>query len=588
MTVDTKIWNAEIMKRGGDTMATITLYKDKLNGVGSFINGILKHSNNLDTQLTTLKSTLQGIDSSTYNLDAAVESIRSSSKSEKDKVSDLKKLNKEITNFINTVTNRDNSARNEINKRKKDFYTKYKYLKPDSEKNALDYIAEDFGKVCDWCKEHWEQIKIAIAVVLVVAAVVVLVVFSGGTALGVFATLAVAAAKGVLLGAAIGGAIGGVSGYAQNGVSGILPGIINGGADGAIMGGVFGLLGGLGGLAGAHFGCSAVMEKIFAASTKMSFAMLGFDGLALLSDFQNRLSLDTGIKFEFINSSFGNFISNLNHKAHENPFYNAFQLTVGATAVFTGGYVKSAACFVAGTMVATINGLKAIENIKSGEKVLSFNFNTMKTEYKPVVRTYLRKVKKLVHLSVEGEVIVTTEDHPFYVKGKGFINASLLNVGTELLNNDGRLLIIDAIYREAECKETEVYNLQIDENHSYYVGKIYILVHNGGYDRAQKYSENWSDESLSNTIEEIAPDSEPVNTETGKTIYRNNKTGQQVVYDNEGDYFRIEDTNLPGKRVYTDINGKPIPNNKVVNGKQVGISKSEYNAMTHFNNIDGK
>ena len=43
---------------------------------------------------------------------------------------------------------------------------------------------------------------------------------------------------------------------------------------------------------------------------------------------------------------------------------------------------------------------------------------------------------------------------------------------------------------------------------------------------------------------------------------------------------------LTGKRVYTDINGNQIPNNKIVNGKQIGISKSEYNQLTHFNNID--
>ncbi len=75
-------------------------------------------------------------------------------------------------------------------------------------------------------------------------------------------------------------------------------------------------------------------------------------------------------------------------------------------------------------------------------------------------------------------------------------------------------------------------------------------------------------------------------TNTGKTIYKNDTTGKQVVYDNDGNYFRIEDTNLSGKRVYTDINGDPIPNNVIVNGKQMGLSQSEYNRLTHFNNKD--
>ena len=39
-------------------MATIALYKDKLNGVGSLISTMVSSTNNLDNQLGTLKSTL--------------------------------------------------------------------------------------------------------------------------------------------------------------------------------------------------------------------------------------------------------------------------------------------------------------------------------------------------------------------------------------------------------------------------------------------------------------------------------------------------------------------------------------------------
>ena len=44
-------------------MATITLYKDKLNGVGSLIDTMVSTVNNLDMQLGALKATLQGINS---------------------------------------------------------------------------------------------------------------------------------------------------------------------------------------------------------------------------------------------------------------------------------------------------------------------------------------------------------------------------------------------------------------------------------------------------------------------------------------------------------------------------------------------
>lgn len=76
----------------------------------------------------------------------------------------------------------------------------------------------------------------------------------------------------------------------------------------------------------------------------------------------------------------------------------------------------------------------------------------------------------------------------------------------------------------------------------------------------------------------------PITTPIGKTIYRNNKTGIQVVYDSKGDYFRIEDTNKVGKRRRLDLNGNDM-SNKIVNGKQVGRSKDEYESVTHFKNI---
>ena len=71
-------------------MTTITLYKDKLNGVGGLFDNIIKSSNNLATQLGTLKYTLQGVSSSTYNLQDTLNSISSSSKTEKEKDSNLK------------------------------------------------------------------------------------------------------------------------------------------------------------------------------------------------------------------------------------------------------------------------------------------------------------------------------------------------------------------------------------------------------------------------------------------------------------------------------------------------------------------
>jgi hypothetical protein len=40
-------------------VATITLYKEKVNGVGGLIDNLIKSSSNLDVQLGTLKNTFK-------------------------------------------------------------------------------------------------------------------------------------------------------------------------------------------------------------------------------------------------------------------------------------------------------------------------------------------------------------------------------------------------------------------------------------------------------------------------------------------------------------------------------------------------
>ncbi len=104
-------------------------------------------------------------------------------------------------------------------------------------------------------------------------------------------------------------------------------------------------------------------------------------------------------------------------------------------------------------------------------------------------------------------------------------------------------------------------------------------------ERVNCYSKKWVNSSLKRAITKFAPQSKGIKTSKGKTIYRNTKTGIQVVVDDVGNYFRIEDTRITGRRKYLDLNGI-IPNNKKINGKISGNTKGEYQQATHFNNID--
>ena len=59
---------------------------------------------------------------------------------------------------------------------------------------------------------------------------------------------------------------------------------------------------------------------------------------------------------------------------------------------------------------------------------------------KTVLEIYIREDSKLIHLVINGEEIITTETHPFYVKNQGFIKAGELVIGYELLNSNCNVL----------------------------------------------------------------------------------------------------------------------------------------------------
>ena len=343
-------------------MATITLYKDKLNGVGGLIDNIIKSSNNLDTQLGTLKSTLQGVSSNTYNLQDTVNSISSSSKTENEKVSDLKKLNNQLTTFITTTVNRDNSARDEINKAKEDFYSQYSYLKPECEKNTIEKIVDRVEKAAEWCAEHWKMIATAVIVIVAIALI------ATGVGAGIGGPLLVGACWGAITGAVIGGVAGGLESMSQGGsfLDGFENGAFSGTVGGAIGGAAFAGLGAAGAALGNGIKCASTLGKVIkgtaAVSKVISIGMAGFDTLALADmAFDNK----------------NNPIADLNKKLHSNKAYNIFQTSVSVLAVFTGGMTKTMSCFVAGTLVLTIDGLKKIEDIEVGERVLAANIDTM-------------------------------------------------------------------------------------------------------------------------------------------------------------------------------------------------------------------
>ena len=363
----------------------------------------------------------------------------------------------------------DGDAAEVINRNKDEFYDKYSYLKPDCEKNLWEKICDGFASAVEWCKEHW---KLIVTVVLVIAAAAV-IILSGGTALGALGPVLAMIAQGTIIGAVSGGLIGGLSSLLTGGS--FLEGFEEGAFSGAIGGAIFGGLGAAGQAIGKGISCiSKIGQFIKGLSTvsgAVSLGMAGFDLLAmadLLIDGDN------------------NWLYEMNQKLHSSTAYNYFQIGVSALAVFTGGMRQTMTCFVAGTMILTAVGLVAIEHIKAGDKVISTDPVTFETAEKSVLETYVRQTDKLIHLVIDGEEIITTETHPFYVKDRGFIEAGKLQAGYHLLNVNSKELLIEEFWIECLDEPETVYNFQVEDFHTYYVGENKIWVHNAEYPTSVK------------------------------------------------------------------------------------------------------
>lgn len=162
----------------------------------------------------------------------------------------------------------------------------------------------------------------------------------------------------------------------------------------------------------------------------------------------------------------------------------------GSTA-FNSLVTHNAPCFVAGTPILMEDGTYLnIENVKVGDRVLSFDFKNEESIGSNVLNIFSKKVSKVVKYKFEsGKELVATEDHPIYVIGKGWTSYSdsLSNTLYSLEEPIKKIEIGDVIklYNRTDILvnteilegEYTVYNLsEVEKYHNYYANDV--LSHN--------------------------------------------------------------------------------------------------------------
>ena len=154
-----------------------------------------------------------------------------------------------------------------------------------------------------------------------------------------------------------------------------------------------------------------------------------------------------------------------------------------ATVISFGGAIletgmSMSVCFIAGTEVLSESGHRLIENIEAGDYVWATNPETGETDLKRVVQTFENETSELIHITVNGEEIVCTNEHPFYVPVKGWTAACQLRAGECLQLVNGEYVIVEQVQHEILESPIKVYNFEVEDFHTYYVGNSDILVHN--------------------------------------------------------------------------------------------------------------
>lgn len=151
--------------------------------------------------------------------------------------------------------------------------------------------------------------------------------------------------------------------------------------------------------------------------------------------------------------------------------------------------VHNAPCFVAGTKIHMEVGIKNIEDVKIGEKVITFNHSNNGSEFREVQKLQFKPDQPVItYVFGNGTELTGTKDHPLYIKDKGYASydpaitfedsdliVEQIEVGDKAVNLLGEEVEILQILDLGKVED--VYNLdKIEHNHNFYANDV--LVHN--------------------------------------------------------------------------------------------------------------
>jgi RHS repeat-associated protein len=208
--------------------------------------------------------------------------------------------------------------------------------------------------------------------------------------------------------------------------------------------------------------------------------------------------------------------------------------------------LKGCGCFVAGTLVDTPVGLRPIEEIRVGDLVISrasFGGAMANKTVTALIRPHNRAVYEVkIEQSGRGtsETFGVTDDHPWMSKDGRWLTTLQLHADDQLQTEDGaRARVVSVV---ATNRTANTFNLEVADNHTYFVGNERVWVHNAcfaGFKAAQKWlsqlsKRGWTSDQIDEAVASgrSFPARNNINPANGATRLVHPKTGQSVVIDN--------------------------------------------------------
>jgi RHS repeat-associated protein len=200
--------------------------------------------------------------------------------------------------------------------------------------------------------------------------------------------------------------------------------------------------------------------------------IIGFTPLGFPADVYTAISGKDGITGERV-SGFWRVAGLIPYVSEARKGFN------GARAIVR--VAKGCGCFEAGTLVSTPSGMRPIEQIKVGDEVLAGDEATGKIFAKKVTDLIRPAPKPIYELRLKapaGDIVTfrVTDDHPWKVEGKGWVETINLLVGQNIDTASGADMVVEALTLAGGFVQT--YNLTVADLHTFFVGKDKVWVHN--------------------------------------------------------------------------------------------------------------